>query len=167
MGTQKQKKSSKKKAAAVLTAGVLGLATAGGAYAYWTSTGGGTGAATTRSGTTNILSVTGDVSDAMYPGDSAQTVTATITNDGSENYKVQGVSAWVSTDKPGCDGSDYRINGAVAPTTSGAAVPLSITQTDLAPNGTTTFTYTMQFNNKGTVQNACKGAAVSVHYIAS
>lgn len=167
MGTQKQKKSSKKKAAAIVTAGVLGLATAGGAYAYWTSTGGGTGEAATRAAAGSIFTVTGDVPDAMYPGDSAQTVTATVENTGTENYKVTGVSAWVETDKVGCDGSDYRLNGAVAPTSSASAAALTIAPTDLAPGGTKTLTYSIQFNNKATSQNACQGAKVTVHYIAS
>lgn len=167
MGTQKQKKSSKKKAAAILTAGVLGIATAGGAYAYWTSAGGGTGDASTSAGAGSVFEVTGDVPDAMFPGDSEQTVTATVTNNGTENYKVTGVSAWVSTNKSGCDGSDYLLNGAAAPSTSATAVPLTISPTDLAPSDTKTLTYKIQFNNKTTSQNACKGAAVTVNYIAS
>ena len=34
-------------------------------------------------------------------------------------------------------------------------------------HATTTGTFTMQFNNKSTDQNACKGAAVTITYIAS
>ena len=41
------KNSKKKRSAALLAAGVIGLATAGGAYAYWTSLGDGTGTAST------------------------------------------------------------------------------------------------------------------------
>ena len=162
-----QKTNPKKKTAAIVTAGVLGLATAGGAYAYWTSNGGGTGSASTRSGATDVLLVTGGVANAMYPGDSAQTATATVKNVGTESYKVLGVSAYLTNDKVGCDGSDYKLNGTAAPSTSATAVSLDLTAVDLAPAATTTVDFTLQFNNKATSQDACKGAAVTIHYIAS
>ena len=88
-------------------------------------------------------------------------------NVGSEKYKVQGVSAYLTTDKVGCDGSDYKLNGSAAPSTSAQAVSLGLTATDLAPTATTTVDFTVQFNNKATNQDACKGAAVTIHYIAS
>src|SRR6478735_7412881 len=142
------KNSKKKRSAALLAAGVIGLATAGGAYAYWTSQGAGTGTATTAAGTANTLVVTGGATTAMYPGDSAQTVTATVKNLGPENYTVRTVKAYVTTGVTGCDSTDYKLNGQPAPSTEAAAVPITLTQTDLAPNATTTGTFTMQFNNK-------------------
>lgn len=166
MRTEK-KNSKKKKSAAFVAAGVIGLATAGGAYAYWTSLGGGTGTASTRSGATSVFEVTGNVANAMFPGDAAQTVTATVKNTGTENYKLQAVKAFVTTDKLGCDGTDYKLNGAPAPTSATDAVAISVTQADLAPAATTTGTFSMQFNNKSTDQNACKAAAVTITYIAS
>ncbi|GGM84265.1 hypothetical protein GCM10009721_06270 [Terrabacter tumescens] len=162
-----KKNSKKKKSAAFVAAGVIGLATAGGAYAYWASLGGGTGTATTSTGASNVFAVTGNVANAMFPGDTAQTVTATVKNNGTENYKLQAVKAYVTTDKQGCDGSNYKINTVAAPTSASDAVAISVTQADLAPSGTTTGTFTMQFNNKDEDQNACKGAAVTLHYIAS
>src|SRR4051794_33360606 len=94
-----------KKAAAVAVAAVT-LAGSGIAYAYWTSAGGGTGTASTAAGNAAAFSVEGDVPAAMYPGDSEQTVSAVVTNDGDENYKLQNLTAWVTTDKSGCDGDD-------------------------------------------------------------
>jgi hypothetical protein len=67
----------------------------------------------------------------------------------------------------GCDGTDYKLNGAPAPTNATDAAAITVTQADLAPTATTTGTFTMQFNNKSTDQNACKGAAVTITYIAS
>jgi len=158
----------KKRAAAILAAGVIGLATAGGAYAYWTSLGGGTGTASAKAGSTSALQVTGNVANAMFPGDTEQTVTATVKNVGTENYKPQAVKAYVTTNKTGCDGSDFLLNGAAAPTTSDAATDITLTSVDLAPGATTTGTFTMQFNNKlDTNQNACKGASVTITYVAS
>jgi copper(I)-binding protein len=166
MRTEK-KNSKKKKSAAFVAAGVIGLATAGGAYAYWTSLGGGSGTASTRAGAASVFEVTGNVANAMFPGDTVQTVTATVKNTGTENYKLQAVKAFVTTDKVGCDGTDYKLNGAPAPTNATDAAAITVTQADLAPTATTTGTFTMQFNNKSTDQNACKGAAVTITYIAS
>jgi copper(I)-binding protein len=162
------KNSKKKRSAALLAAGVIGLATAGGAYAYWTSPGGGTGTATTAGGTTTALVVTGNVPNAMFPGDAAQTVTATVKNTGTENYKLQSVKAYVTTNKTDCDGSNYLLNGNAAPTTSDSAVTIDVASADVAPAATKTGTFTMQFNNKSdTNQDACKGAAVTIHYVAN
>ena len=165
MRTQKNR-SSKKKAAAFAVAGVLGLATAGGAYAYWTSTGAGTGTATTKSGATSVFLVTGNVANAMFPGDSAQNATATVKNVGTENYRIQSVKAYLTTNKTDCDGSNYLLNGVAAPSTEGTAASLNITGVDLAPTATTTVGFTLQFNNKDTNQDACKGAAVTINYLA-
>jgi hypothetical protein len=161
------KSSKKKRSAALLVAGVIGLATAGGAYAYWTGLGGGTGTASTKAGSATALVVTGDVASAMFPGDSAQTVTATVKNTGAERYMVATVKAYVTTDKPGCDGSDYKLNGAAAPTSAADAATITVPPIELAPGATTTGTFTMQFNNKATSQDACKGAAVTINYVAS
>ena len=160
------KTSSKKKTAAVVTAGVLGLATAGGAYAYWTTNGGGTGTASTSAGSENVFLVTGGVANAMFPGDSAQNATATIKNTASENYRIQSVTAYVTTNKDGCTGSDYKLNGTAAPSTAVTAVSLGVSPVDLAPAATTTVDFTLQFNNKAANQDACKGADVTLHYIA-
>ena len=164
---QKKSSSKKKKSAAFVAAGVIGLATAGGAYAYWTSLGGGTGTATTRAGASNVFLVTGGSATAMYPGDSAQTVTATVKNTGTESYKIQAVKAYVTTNKTNCDGSDYKLNGAVAPVSEATAASLGVTAVDLAPAATTTVDYTLQFNNKTTNQDACQGATVTINYVAS
>ena len=59
----------------------------------------------------------------MFPGDAPQTVTATVKNAGTENYTFKTVKAYVTTDKSGCDGSDYLLNGAAAPITCGRRSP--------------------------------------------
>ncbi|GAA2484704.1 hypothetical protein [Terrabacter carboxydivorans] len=166
MRTEK-KNSKKKKSAAFVAAGVIGLATAGGAYAYWTSLGGGAGTASTSAGASNVFAVTGNVANAMFPGDTAQTVTATVVNNGTENYKLQTVKAYVTTDKQNCDSTNFKLNGVEAPANATSAVAVAVAPADLAPSATTSGTFTMQFNNKTTNQDACKGAAVTITYVAS
>lgn len=166
--TNAKQSNKKKRYAAVAVAGAIGLATAGGAYSYWTSLGDGSGTASTSAGNAKPFVVTGGAADAMFPGDTPQTVTATITNSGQENYTVSTLKVWVSTDKAAdCDGSNFLVNGAAASVAADSAASIPVTQTDLAPTKSTTTTFTMQFNNKAKNQDGCKGAAVTIHYLAS
>lgn len=165
---------SKKKIATVVATGAVGLAGAGVAFGYWTTSGTGSGAATTATGNGNALTVAGGVPNSVYPGDTAQTVTASVKNTGSEKYRVSSLTAYVTTDKVGCDGSNYLINGSAAPVDSDHAVSLGLTAVELgakdstSPSDTTTKTFSFGFNNLAdTDQNACKSAAVTIHYAAS
>ena len=159
---------SKKAKTIIAGAAIAGLASTGVAYAYWTTTGSGSGTAATAVGdTVPAFSVTGAVPAKMFPGDALQTITATVKNVGTENYKLQMLTAWVDTSSLACDGSNFLINGAAAPIYAGGAVSLDIGPIDLIPTGTATKTYTIQFNNKGTEQNSCKNVDVTVHYAAS
>src|SRR3954470_10001039 len=63
-----------KKAAAAVAAGAVVVAGSGVAFAFWTSAGDGTGTATTSAGNAAAFTVAGDVPNAMFPGDTAQTV---------------------------------------------------------------------------------------------
>jgi hypothetical protein len=162
---------SKKAKVAVASAAVVGLSGTGVAYAYWTTGGSGTGTASTRAGAAEKLSVSGDNANAMYPGDTARTVTATVTNNGSENYKVQTLKVWLEISDPqatnGCTSADYLVNGSPGAADAASASSITITPIDLAPAGTTTATFTMQFNNLATPQDFCKGAGITLHYIAT
>lgn len=152
----------------VVASGTVAALTVGGvAFAYWTTTGSGTGSATTRGGNDTALSVT-QVSQlsAMYPGDSAQGVNFTVKNEGSEYYKAQTVKGWISTDKVGCTAADYKFNG-VAGADETHQETLTFVAKDLAPGGTQGGSTTIQFNNTADNQDACKGAAVTIHYVAS
>lgn len=166
------RKINKKRLAIVAGGTAVVMAGAGVGYAYWTSDGTGTGTASTAAGNATAFSVGGDVPDEMYPGDDVQRITATVTNDGSENYKIQKLEAYLTIDAPhataGCSSADYLLNNATAPGTAETAADLAITPIDLAPDGTQSVDYTIQFNNNTDAnQDACKGALVSVNYIAS
>jgi hypothetical protein len=141
---------------------------AGGAFAYWTSTGSGTGSAATTAGVNGNLGFATDALTAMYPGDSAQTFQVTVTNNelaGGQNSYVAGVKAHITTDKVGCTGADFLLNGTPAPSTLATAAVLSWTPVDLAPQASQdTGNVTIQFNNTASNQNACKSAAVTLNY---
>lgn len=169
-------RTSLKRSAAVVGAGVLVLGVSGVAFAFWTTDGTGTGSATT--GVATKVSVKGDVPKAMFPGDSAQTITATVTNDGAiapgterANANVTTLKAYLTiapvTAGADCDSTDYLINGVAAAGTATSAQTINVTAKDLKSLESTTGSYTIQFNNKvDKNQNACQGAAVTVNYIA-
>jgi hypothetical protein len=67
----------------------------------------------------------------------------------------------------GCTAGDYQLNGTAAPGTAGTAADLGLTPVNLAAGGATTKTFTLQFNNLTTPQDFCKGAAVTINYVAA
>lgn len=164
-----------KKKIAALATGALVLGSAGVAYAYWTTTGSGTGSGSTTAGAATLTltqnpNEAGEATalDAMYPGDEPQPLVVRVTNSSdTDSFLVSTVSAWVSTDKTGCNADDFRINGGEAGDETSPSA-LTWAPVELAAGASDdTVGDTIQFNNKGTEQNACKGATVTVHYLAS
>ena len=159
------RKFNKKRLLVALTA-IAVVAVAATAFAYFTSSGSGTGTASVTAGSSDLTYSTGTLT-AMYPGDSSQSLVVTVKNNSTTQKEyVNGVSAYITTNQAGCDGSDFLLNGNPAPSTSGTAVPLHWTATELTAGGSaSTSGDTIQFNDKtGTNQNACKGATVTLNY---
>jgi hypothetical protein len=148
----------------VLTAlSVVGvLVVAAISYAYWTTGGSGDGTATTGS-TAGITVNQTSVLDAMYPGDSAQTLSGDFTNTNDGPTYVGTVTASIdSVDKAAgapdgtCDASDFTLSNEVM--TVNAQVPSG-------ENKGSWSGATIKFNNKEDAnQDACKGATVNLHY---
>ena len=153
-----------RKATIVIGSTVGALAIGGVAFAYWTTSGSGTGTGSTETGNTAAMSITGNAAAAMYPGDSAQTVTAVVKNtDEHQTLRVAGLTAYITTDAADCDGTDYLIDGSTS--SSDAPVALDWSAQQIAAGQTASTTYEVQFNNKpADNQNACSGADVTVHY---
>lgn len=153
--------SKKRVVLAAIVAVALALAS-GVAYAYWTSNGSGTGSAAAASGTSALTVNQTTVLSAMYPGDSPQTISGDFDNPGSGPAYVSTVTASISsvTKAVGapagtCDASDFTLTNATA--TVDAEVPTG--------NGVGAWTGPqIQFNNKATNQDACKGATVVLGY---
>ncbi|HVL31661.1 MAG TPA: hypothetical protein VM299_05450 [Solirubrobacteraceae bacterium] len=134
------------------------------AFAYWTSSGSGTG--TAEADTTVALTVKQTTTlSAMYPGDSAQTISGNFDNPNPGPVYVGTVTASISsvTKASGapsgtCDASDFTL--ASAAMTVNAEVPAGTAK------GSWTGA-TIKFNNKATNQDACKGATVNLSYAVS
>jgi hypothetical protein len=139
------------------------LVIAAGAAAYWTAGGAGDGTATT--GATEALVVNQvTVLEAMYPGDSPQTLSGTFDNGNDGLAYVTSVTASIAsvmeadgtTVATGCDSDDFTLTDAVM--SVGTEVPVG------AGEGTWTGA-DIQFNNTAANQDACKDVIVNLHYV--
>lgn len=146
----------------VVGAAVVAVVAVGGgtAYAYWSTSGSGTGSATTSAGAASLSVTQTSTITNMYPGDSAQTISGTVTNNAANSAYVTKVVASIASVDGGagsCDATDYTL-----------ATPEMLVGSDIAPGGTANFTgATIKFNNKATNQDGCKGATVHLAYAAS
>ena len=145
-----------------LLATVAVLAVAGAAVAYWSGAGSGSGTGGTASSTSGLVANQTTVLAPMYPGDSAQTLSGNFDNPNEGPIYVSTVTASIAsvTKAAGapagtCDASDFTLANATMAVN--AQVPAGTGQG--AWSGAT-----IKFNNKGTNQDACKGATVNLSY---
>jgi len=144
---------------------VLVLALAGAAFAYWTAGGSGSGSATAAGAQTPLTANQTTVLTAMYPGDSAQTITGNFDNPNTGLIQVASVTASIAsvTKAAGapagtCDESDFTLASAV----------MTVNAEVAAGTAKGSFTgATIKFNDKASNQDACKGATVNLAYAIS
>ncbi len=139
---------------------ILTLALATGAYAYWTANGSGSGSGTTAASTSAVTANQTTALTPMYPGDSAQTISGNFDNPNSAAVFIGSVTVSIaSVSAPGtCDASDFTLSGATMPVNAQVA----------SGTGQGSFTgATIQFNNKASNQDGCKGATVNLAYTVS
>jgi hypothetical protein len=151
------------------TVAAVVLSGTGVAYAYWTTSGTGSGTAATSAGAANLTITQDTTLAAMFPGDSPQTFSATVLNNAANSATVASLGAYITTNKVGCDGTDFLINGS-STGSIGSPTSLGWTSTEIAAAGqaSTNGTDTVQFNDKvSTNQDICKAAVVTIHYVAS
>lgn len=145
----------------VLLGVIAAVVVAGAAIAYWTAGGSGDGTAATASPTAQLkVNQTGTLT-AMYPGDTAQTLSGNFDNTTGNSVRVNTVTASIASVTPvgsgTCDSTDYTLTNAVMNVNAEV------------PNGTGVGNWTgakIQFNDKAAVnQDGCKGATVNLHYV--
>jgi hypothetical protein len=146
----------------IVFAGVLAtLFAAGAAFAYWTA--GGTGSGTAATGTNDAITVVQtSVVNPMEPGLAAQTLSGTFANPNPGTVYVSTVTVSIASvtlaeDAAAgtCDATDYTLTGAA----------MAVNAQVLADDTSTWSGATIAFNNKGTIQDACKGATVNLAYV--
>jgi hypothetical protein len=126
------------------------LAVAGVAIAFWTASGAGSGTGSVAS-SNGELTLHGVISDQLTPG-STSAVTFTADNAGTSSLQVGTVHAVVSTNKVGCEVSDFSI----ADTVENQTIAAGKSGVKLATDGSITMADTAEN------QNACKGATVTL-----
>ena len=125
-----------------------------GAYAYWTTTGAGTGSASVASSNGTVV-LHGTAPTNLYPGGSSS-VTFTADNAGSSNLFVATIHlASVSADSghSSCVTSDFTMPDVTSNTVVSAGA------TGQALSGTGTLSYANTTSN----QDACKGASLTLN----
>ncbi|MDQ3677524.1 MAG: hypothetical protein M3401_12100 [Actinomycetota bacterium] len=138
------------------------LAIAAGAYAYWTAGGSGTGSGSAANAQTALTVTQTTTLAAMYPGDTAQTISGKFNNTNAGPIYVGTVTAAIASVVKDagavagtCDATDFTLANATA--TVNADVPVG--------SGVGAWTGpTIKFNNKATNQDQCKGATVNLSY---
>jgi hypothetical protein len=157
----------------VVVAAVAAMASMG-AYAYFISTGSGTGSATVGSDSNWVLGQTGTAGGPLYPDPAVgvgniQTKSYSITNPSDGNQSLTDVEISVANDDGSawtfgtCSASDFSVGGA-AP---------GATHTDTDSAGTFTAgetrndSVTVQMIDDNTNQNDCRGLTVPLYLSAS
>jgi hypothetical protein len=122
-----------------LSAGVA-LGVTGAAFAYWTSSGTGSGSVATGT-TVGVTVVQTTVVTGMYPGEAAIPLVGNFTNTNSGPVKVGTVTATLGTLPTGCVAGDFTITGSgvvnaeiPSGTAQGAWSGISIQMNDTAVN---------------------------------
>ncbi|PRY67129.1 hypothetical protein B0I08_10722 [Glaciihabitans tibetensis] len=150
-----------KKTTVIAISAVLLLAGGGAAFAYWTTTGTGTGTAAVGTNEA-VTAVQTSVPVAMYPGNAAQTLSGNFTNPNDGPAYVATVTASIDSVTPGsatalgCTAADFTL-----------ANPEMTVGADVAA-GTAVGAWTgatIQMINSGTNQDDCKDALVTFSYV--
>lgn len=154
------RKLSKKSIAIAAVTFVLLGGGVGGAIAYWTASGSGTGTAGTASSSAAVnVTQTGSITN-LAPGSGAQNITGVYDNLNAAPTYVATVTISISSVTGGagsCAASDYTLTNAVL--TVGAVVDDGdAVGTDADGDAT------IEFNNKVTNQDGCKGATVHLAF---
>ena len=128
------------------------------AYAYWTSTGSGTGAAIAGASTNYVVEAT-VASTALTPGGPPAAVTINVTNPSSGAQQVNQIVLAVTTvaparsnaAKPACAIGDFEVTNPATP------FPWS-----LGAGATATWAGTIKLKNTNENQDNCQGVTVTV-----
>jgi hypothetical protein len=142
-----------KKVAAV-AAGAVVVATAGVAYAYWTTTGSGEGSADVAAAENGEITLEATWSaDTLVPGGSESVTLFASNSDPETDLYVDEVSGVIGTSAASCDPEWFRfadVTGLADIIRAGAS------DVELSKTGT------LHFDNADTDQDGCKGATVTL-----
>lgn len=139
-----------KKGIALLASLTIAVVASVGAYAYWTTTGSGTGSAANAASNGSIV-LHASFAPGLTPG-ATKPVSFTADNTNSSSLRVGTVSSVVSTSDADCLPADFTVPDAIENQT----IPANTSGVALATGSTITFADT------AVNQDACKGATVTL-----
>ena len=149
----------------VLVIGIVAALVVGGggaAFAYWSSTGSGTGAAETGTSTAFTVTSSAPTGAALVPGGTAQNVAFSVANPSGGPLTFASLVVTVAesdgsvwNDVAGCSAADYTVS---TPT---------VTYGSIAGGEDVDGTVNVSMINSGSNQNACLGADVPLYFVAS
>jgi hypothetical protein len=154
-----------KKGIALLATMIVAVAATVSAYAYFTDSGAGTGSATV--GTSSTVSLAGTITGTLYPAGDPAGVSVLVQNTGSGSQYVDTITLASITTDAGHSACDLSVSGLnPAFTMADIAVATDLTKDNGAAGGTdqTTKTGSLQMNDTGVSQNACKNAPLTLHF---
>jgi hypothetical protein len=153
---------SKKALIATGTGAVVAMAIGGLALAYWTTSGNGSGSATTGTSSSFVVTTDAATGGPLSPGGPSESVTIHVNNPSTGHQQLSTVhvtvansngSAWTSV--AGCSAADYAVTD---PTFSAQ---------DLAAGATYDTSVTIAMNNLSSSQDGCKNVTVPLYVAAS
>jgi hypothetical protein len=158
-------KSLKKDKRSLVLALVAVVVLTAGAIAYWTAGGAGTGSGNAAGAQTPLTVNQTTTLAAMYPGDSAQTISGNFDNPnpgpiyvGTVTASIASVTKAVGAVAGTCDATDFTL--------ANAAMTVNAEVASGNAKGSWTGA-TIKFNNKASNQDQCKGATVNLAYTIS
>jgi hypothetical protein len=145
-------------------------ATAVAGYAYFTSTGSGSGSALVGTSTAWEVNTSAYTGGPLTPAGPTETVGYSVKNNSTGQQSLANVaikvanadgSTWTSV--PGCSASDFSISGAAAGATFNDTAPAA----NVAAGATRTGSVTIQMVDTLTNQDGCKNATVPLYLSAT
>jgi hypothetical protein len=162
-GDRMRKQFTTRRRIAVVSAVVVGVLAVGGvAFAYFTSTGSGTGQATV--GTASNWTVTaGSPSGTMYPGQGSTTIVFTVQNAGTGNQQDNGDSVAVAHDGSGnVTSHGTAVPGCLATWFTASKGTDNAQGVDFTPSESQTVTVTVTMSDANVSQDACQGVTPDI-----
>lgn len=137
------------------------LAVGGVAFAYFTSTGSGTGQATVGTAT-NWTVTPGAPSGTMYPGVGSTTIVFTVQNAGTGNQQDNNDTVSIPTSGADVTSHGVDVPGCLATWFTATKGTDNAQGVDFAPGQTKTVTVTVTMSDPNVAQDACQGVTPDI-----
>jgi hypothetical protein len=133
-----------------------------GAYAYWTTSGAGSGSATT--GSDQGVSISGDPADGLYPGGNVAVTTVIANNSLTQAQYVTNLHVAISNDnEPDCDSSWFTYK-ADADLSAASNPHTSALNSEIAAGDSLSVPGKVFMSNPNVNQDACKTVELTLDY---